>query len=103
MSSVSHHVVAARNRVRRLIKRVLLKRAPVITCERCGRPLFSAFPVIAAGRLYLFGAEDITVQLEWSSKRTLRFRHEALALCRIPDEELVSINELGHSAQAPPT
>lgn len=91
-------VAAARNRARRAIKRGLLNRAPVITCERCGRPLFSAFPVITDGRLCLFGAEEITVQVEWSSKRTLRFRHEALDLCRRGDEVILSIGELGNAS-----
>lgn len=92
---------AARNRARRIIKRCLLRYAPVITCERCGRPLFSAFPVIASGRLYLFGAEEITAQAEWSSTRTLRFRHEALDLCRRGDERLLSIHELGDAGRSP--
>jgi hypothetical protein len=86
-------------RARRMVKRLLLLGAPVISCERCGRPLFSAYPVIANGRLLLYGAEDITVKLEWSSKRTLRFRHESLHLCRRGDEQLVSILDLG--AQEP--
>ena len=101
MKRVRVYLTAARDRGRRIIKRLLLRAAPVVTCERCGRPLFRAFPVISAGRLYLFGAEEITVQIEWSSKRTLRFRHEALDLCRRGDERLLSISELGNLGGPP--
>ncbi len=99
MSSIHDRAQRGGRRARRLVKRLLLLGAPVITCERCGRPLFSAYPVIENGRLLLYGAEDITVKLEWSSKRTLRFRHESLHLCRLGDEPLVSIADLG--AQEP--
>jgi hypothetical protein len=102
MSSLRRYVSAARNRARRLIKRSLLHFAPVVTCERCGRPLFSGFPVIGAGRLHVFGAEEITVQVEWSSRRTLRFRHEALDLCRRGDETLLSLGELGNRGSSAP-
>ncbi len=95
VSSIHDRVQRGGRRARRLVKRLLLVGAPVITCERCGRPLFSAYPVIANGRLFLYGAEDITVKLEWSSKRTLRFRHESLHLCRLGNEPLVSIADLG--------
>ena len=89
-------------RARRLAKQVLLRHAPVISCERCGRPLFSVYPVVVDGRLLLYGAEDVTVSVEWSSKRTLRFRHEALHLCRRGDEALVSIAELGEPGRGEP-
>jgi hypothetical protein len=98
MTSVRRYLSAGRDRAQLVIKRRLLRLAPVVTCERCGRPLFSAFPVIAAGRLYLYGAEETTVQLQWSSKRTLRFRHEALDLCRRGDEDVVPVGELGDAA-----
>jgi hypothetical protein len=99
MTSITRYLSAARNRSRRTIKRWLLRRAPVITCERCGRPLFSAFPVITSGRLHLLGAEEVTVRSEWSSKRTLRFRHEALDLCRHEEDRIVSIAELGDQSR----
>lgn len=95
MTSLRRYLYGGRNRVRRWIKRWLLRYAPEITCERCGRPLFRAFPVIANGRLYLYGAEEITVHSEWSSKRTLRFRHDSLHLCRRGDEPLVRVTQLG--------
>jgi hypothetical protein len=76
------YLSAARARARRLFKTWLLHLAPTVTCERCGQPLGAAFPVLAGGRLYLYGIEDIGVTVEWSSKRTLRFTHEAKDLCR---------------------
>jgi hypothetical protein len=95
LSALDDRVQRGGRRARRLVKRLVLAGAPVITCDRCGRRLFSAYPVIANGRLSLYGAEDITVKLEWSSKRTLRFRHESLHLCRLGNEPLVSIADLG--------
>jgi hypothetical protein len=94
MTLVSRYVRAGTDRARRSVKSRFLRFAPIITCERCGRPLFSTFPVIAGGRLHLFGAEGITVEVQWSSKRTLRFRHEALDRCR-RDEPLLPIGQLG--------
>ena len=81
MQFVRRYVSPGRSRARGLVKSQLLKLAPKITCERCGAPLFTVFPAIANGRLYLFGAEESSVHVEWSSKRTLRFRHEALDRC----------------------
>jgi hypothetical protein len=66
--------------VRRLGSR-LLERAPAIRCTRCGKPLFRAVPVVANGRLRLYGAERAVVRVEWTSRHTLAFRHEALDAC----------------------
>lgn len=82
MHLLEQYLSAARVRARRACKRSLLHLAPAVRCERCGQPLGAAFPVLAGGRLYLFGIEDIGVSVEWTSKRTLRFAHEAKDLCR---------------------
>jgi hypothetical protein len=98
MLRFTRYLTAARDRARRLIKSRLLRFAPTIVCERCGRPLGSAFPVLAGGRLYLFGIEDVGVNIEWSSKRTLRFTHEARDLCaRGTEEPFRSFSTLGSS------
>jgi hypothetical protein len=82
MYPLERYLSAALGRARRLFKSWLLHFAPTVRCERCGEPLGAAFPVLAGGRLYLYGIEDIGVTVEWSSKRTLRFTHEAKDLCR---------------------
>ena len=66
--------------MRRLGRR-LLRFAPVVRCSRCGRPLFRAIPVVANGRVRLYGAETSVVRVEWTSRHTLAFRHEALDAC----------------------
>ena len=60
---------------------LLARLAPTVRCERCGRPLFRGFALIAGGRLHVLGAERAVVSVEWSSRRTLRFRHDDLDLC----------------------
>lgn len=65
----------------RRVGRALLRRAPVVRCARCGKPLFRAVPVIAGGRLRLYGAERSVVRVEWTSRHTLAFRHEAADAC----------------------
>ena len=82
MNLLERYLSAARIRARRRFKAWLLPLAPAVRCDRCGEPLGTAFPVLAGGRLYLYGIEDIGVSVEWSSKRTLRFTHEAKDLCR---------------------
>ena len=67
--------------VARRAGRALLRRAPVIRCTRCGKPLFRAIPVVADGRVRLYGAETAVVRVEWTSRHTLAFRHEALDAC----------------------
>ena len=59
----------------------LLKLAPTVRCERCGRPLFKVVPVVRDGRLKLYGAERAIVRVAFSSRHTLVFRHEALDAC----------------------
>ena len=59
----------------------LLKLAPTVRCERCGRPLFKVVPVVRDGRLKLYGAERAGVRVAFSSRNTLVFRHEALDAC----------------------
>jgi hypothetical protein len=59
----------------------LIGLAPTIRCERCGKPLFKAIPVIRNGRLRLYGAERAIVRVAFSSRNTLVFRHEALDAC----------------------
>lgn len=59
----------------------LIALAPTIRCERCGKPLFKAIPVIRNGRLTLHGAERAIVRVAFSSRNTLVFRHEALDAC----------------------
>ena len=66
----------------RRLGNLLLRRAPVIRCERCGGELFRAFPVLSGGRLTLYGAERAVVRVAFSSRRTLVFRHEAADACR---------------------
>lgn len=75
------------------IGHALLKRAPVVRCERCGGELFRALPAISRGRLTLYGAERAVVRVAFSSRRTLVFRHEAMDACR-RDVEL-PVTELG--------
>jgi hypothetical protein len=82
MNPLERYLNAARIRAHRRFKSWLLPLASTVRCERCGQPLGTAFPVLAGGRLYLYGIEDIGVRVEWSSKRTLRFTHEAEDLCR---------------------
>jgi hypothetical protein len=82
MKPLDRYLNSARIRARRRFKAWLLPLAPTVSCDRCGQPLGTAFPVLAGGRLYLYGIEDIGVRVEWSSKRTLRFTHEARDLCR---------------------
>ena len=71
----------------------LLRLAPTIRCERCGRPLFKALPVIRDGRLRLYGAERAIVRVAFSSRNTLVFRHEALDACE--RDITLPITELG--------
>lgn len=71
----------------------LLRLAPVIRCERCGQPLFRAFPLAGGGRLRLVGAERAVVRVAWSGRRTLVFRHEALDACT--REITLPVGELG--------
>ena len=61
--------------------RALLRLAPVVRCARCGRPLFSVVPVVRGGRLRLYGAERAVVRVEWTSRNTRAFRHEAADAC----------------------
>ena len=68
----------------------LLKLAPTIRCERCGKPLFKAIPVVRDGRLRLYGAERAIVRVAFSDRNTLVFRHEALDACERDVELLVS-------------
>ena len=63
------------------IGRRLLRLAPAVRCERCGRPLFRAIPVVVDGRVKLYGADQAIVRVAFSSRRTLVFRHEALDAC----------------------
>lgn len=77
----------------RRIGRRLAARAPAVRCERCGKVLFRAVPVIRDGRLKLYGAERAIVRVAFSSRNTLVFRHEALDACR-RDVEL-PVSELG--------
>lgn len=63
------------------IGRRLLALAPEVRCERCGRPLFKAIPVVRDGRIKLYGAERAIVRVAFSSRHTLVFRHEALDAC----------------------
>ena len=65
----------------RRVGRRLLALAPEVRCERCGRPLFRAIPVVRGGRLKLYGAERAVVRVAFSSRHTLVFRHEALDAC----------------------
>ena len=102
MNLLERYLSAARIRARRRFKAWLLPLAPTVRCERCGQPLGSAFPVLAGGRLYLYGIEDIGVSVEWSSKRTLRFTHEAKELCRrdrgAPFQSFSTLGARGESA-----
>lgn len=63
------------------LRALLLRRAPVVRCERCGKELFRAWPVLSRGRLTLYGAERAVVRVAFSSRRTLVFRHEAADAC----------------------
>ena len=65
----------------RRLGRKLLRFAPEVRCSRCGRPLFRAIPVVSGGRVRLYGAETAVVRVEWTSRHTLAFRHEALDAC----------------------
>jgi hypothetical protein len=65
----------------RRLGRALLRLAPVVRCSRCGRPLFRAVPVVSDGRVRLYGAERAVVRVEWTSRHTLAFRHEAADAC----------------------
>src|SRR5690242_8552218 len=101
MQLIHRYALAARDRARRGMKKRLLRFAPTIRCERCGEPLFKAYPVVEGGSLHLFGAEEITVSAHWSSKRTLRFRHEGLDLCaRDERPPFKHVNELGRHPDA---
>jgi hypothetical protein len=62
---------------RSLIGRLL----PEVRCSRCGKPLFRGFANIAFGRVYLYGAERTSISVEWSSRRSLSFRHDNLDEC----------------------
>ena len=96
MHLLQRYLTSARIRARRVCKRWLLRFAPAVRCQQCGQPLGAAFPVLAGGRLYLYGLEDIGVRVEWSSKRTLRFTHEARELCRRdPGASFQSFSTLG--------
>jgi hypothetical protein len=101
MHPLERYLSAARSRTRRFLKPRLLQLAPTVRCERCGEPLGAAFPVLAGGRLHLFGIEDIGVRVEWSSKRTLRFTHEAKDLCRRDhDASFRSFSTLGARSES---
>ena len=65
----------------RRLGNALLRRAPAIRCDRCGKELFRAVPVLSGGRLTLYGAERAVVRVAFSSRRTLVFRHEAADAC----------------------
>ena len=83
-------------RLRLALRALLVRLAPEVRCERCGGRLFSGFALIAGGRLHVFGAEDAAHSAEWSSRRTLRFRHDDLDLCtREGEQPFIPRAELG--------
>lgn len=82
---------------RRVGRRLLRLVGRPVRCERCGDVLFRGRPVIVGGHLWLLGAEQAVVRVDWRSRRALAFRHVDLDRCRRPppDGGFLPVSRLG--------
>jgi len=60
-----------------------------IRCAECGRELFVGFPLVWRGELWLIGAYDHLVHVQFSSSETMEFRHGRLDECPSPERPWV--------------
>jgi hypothetical protein len=72
--------------IERVVLRVLGR---PVRCTACGRTLFTAFPVVWRGRLWIIGAYDHLAHVQFDSSETMEFRHGRLDECPAPERPWV--------------